>query len=327
VGSGSWDGAGKQDRARTLLVSAALAILLALTWLVSDLAVSRADPAVVAAGRSAFSALGLCLLAFRGKGALRRSVDQVRRRPVALGLSGLLGVSIYALGSLTAISLVGVTVPNLLLATTPCLSLLIGVLFFRKRTSWPAVVGVIAGSAGAVLFVVASFALRPDLSGSTLLAGVVASGVAVIAIAAYGQHYARLSKGHDPLDLLPGIFGLGTLVVIIFLVITGQLGGLAALTWVDWGILALLGVGIYVPVYVLQHQLIHLRGAVFKASISLVVPFLVRFAETVFRGAPLPTPFELGAMLVCVAGVALVIRHPERDRERSVDEGGVRHGG
>jgi Na+/H+-translocating membrane pyrophosphatase len=74
----------------------------------------------------------------------------------------LLGVSIYALGSLTAISLVGVTVPNLLLATTPCLSLLIGVLFFRKRTSWPAVVGVVAGSAGAVLFVTASFALRPD---------------------------------------------------------------------------------------------------------------------------------------------------------------------
>ncbi|GAB3751702.1 DMT family transporter [Microlunatus parietis] len=298
-----------------MITSAALAILLALTWLVSDLAVRRADPAVVAAGRSAFSALGLCLLAFRGKGALRRSINQLRQRPLSLGLSGLLGVSIYALGSLTAISLVGVTVPNLLLATTPCLSLLIGVLFFRKRTSWPAVVGVVAGSAGAVLFVTASFALRPDLSSSTVLSGVIASVVAVIAIAAYGQHYARLAKGHDPLDLLPGIFGIGTLVVIIFLVITGQLGGVARLTWLDWGLLALLGVGIYVPVYVLQHQLIHLRGAVFKASISLVVPFLVRFAETLL-GAPPPTLFELATMIVCVAGVALVIRHPERDRDR-----------
>jgi len=306
---------GSTGTLRALLISAALAVLLALTWLVSDLAVGRADPAVVAAGRSGFSALGLCLLAFRGKGALRRSIDQVRHRPVALGISGLLGVSVYALGSLTAIDLVGVTVPNLLLATTPCLSLLIGVAFFRKRTSLPAVLGVVAGSAGAALFVAASFALRSDLPRSALVGGVVAAAVAVLAIAAYGQHYARLSRGHDPLDLLPGIFGIGTLVVIVFLVITGRLGGLAALSWLDWGLLALLGVGIYVPVYVLQHQLIHLRGAVFKASISLVVPFLVRFAETTFLGAPLPTPPELLAMIVCVAGVALVIRFPERDRE------------
>ncbi len=118
-------------------MSAVFVCLLASTWIVSGLAVERAGPDVVAAGRSFFSCLGLCLLALRGRGALGRAVIMVRRRPIALGLAGVLGVSVYALASLRAIALVGISLPNLLLATTPCVSLLLGVVFYRQTRSTP----------------------------------------------------------------------------------------------------------------------------------------------------------------------------------------------
>ncbi len=135
-----------------------------------------------------------------------------------------------------------------------------------------------------------------------------------MAIALYGQYYGRISTGHDPLDLLPGIFLIGTVVVLVVLAVTGRLGAVLGLSWPTILLLFVLGVIIYVPVYVLQHQLIHLRGAVYMASLSLVVPFLVRAAEMITGRAGLPGPIELLGLAVCVAGVALVVRHPVTDR-------------
>ena len=294
-------------------MSAVFVCLLASTWIVSGLAVERAGPDVVAAGRSFFSGLGLCLLALRGRGALGRAVITVRQRPVALGFAGLLGVSIYALASLRAIALVGISLPNLLLATTPCVSLLLGVLFYRKHAPRAAVVGVALATLGAAGYVLATFRVSAARPG-TVWFGVAAGVIAVLAIAVYGQYYGRISAGHDPLDLLPGIFLIGTVVVLVVLAVTGRLGAVLGLSWPTVLLLFILGVIIYVPVYVLQHQLIHLRGAVYMASLSLVVPFLVRAAEMITGRAGLPGPIELLGLAVCVAGVALVVRHPVTDR-------------
>lgn len=294
-------------------MSAVFVCLLASTWIVSGLAVAQAPPDVVAAGRSFFSCLGLCLLALRGRGALGRAAVMLRRRPIALGSAGVLGVSIYALASLRAIALVGISLPNLLLATTPCVSLVLGVLVFGKRAPRRAVVGVALASVGAAGYVLATFRLGASRP-STLWLGIAAGLVAVFAIAVYGQYYGKISKGHDPLDLLPGIFLIGTLVVLVVLAVSGRLGAVFSLPWKTTLLLFTLGVVIYVPVYVIQHQLIHLRGAVYMASLSLVVPFLVRGAQMITGHAGPPGPFELLGLVVCVAGVALVVRHPVTDR-------------
>ena len=297
-------------------MSAVFVGLLASTWIVSGLAVDQAGPDVVAAGRSFFSCLGLCLLALRGRGALGRAVAMVRRRPMALSLAGVLGVSIYALASLRAIALVGISLPNLLLATTPCVSLLFGVLVFGKHAPRPAVVGVVLATVGAAAYVLGTFGLSAAGPGTVWL-GVGAGLVAVVAISVYGQYYGRISQGHDPLDLLPGIFLIGTLVVLAVLAVTGRLGAVLDLSWSTIFLLVVLGVIIYVPLYVIQHQLIHDRGAVYMASLSLVVPFLVRVAEMITGRAGVPGPAELLGLLVCVAGVALVVRHPVTDRHPS----------
>ncbi len=295
------------------VLSAGFALLLALTWIVSELAVRRAGPDVTAAGRSLFSALGLCLLVTRGNGAARRSVRYIRRRPGTLVISGLLGVAFYAYFSLQAIAAVGVSLPNLLLATTPCVSMIIGVLWFNKVGSRAAIAGISLATAGAAVYVFGSFTINDDLTTSTLLLGIGSALIAVVAIALYGQHYARISAGHDPLDLLPGIFATGTVLLLVLLACTGRLRALWSADLSTIGLLAVLGLGIYVPVYVLQHQLIHRRGAVYMASTSLVVPFLVRPAEMLL-GGPGPGVVEVFGMVVCLAGVLLVIRHPVRDR-------------
>ncbi|GAA2092830.1 hypothetical protein GCM10009841_02020 [Microlunatus panaciterrae] len=301
-------------------MTSAFALLLALTWIVSDAAVRRSSPDVVAAGRSFFSCLGICLLATRNSGALRRSLNLLRARPASLALSGLLGVALYAFSSLQAISLLGVSIPNLLLATTPCLSMGIGALLFRLRSPRIAVLGVLFATVGAVVYVLGSFTVSGPGSQPGAGWGVAAAVVAVVAIAVYGQHYARLSKGHDPLDLLPGIFGLGTLMLLLLLAVTGRLVAIVDIDPATLGLLVLLGVVIYVPVYVIQHLLIHRQGAVYMASISLVVPFLVRALDMLFFDAPPPSLAEAIGMLICLGGVLLVVRHPSQQRPQESDD-------
>lgn len=304
----------RRTRLRVPIMTAAFALLLGLTWIFSGLAVDRSSPDVVAAGRSFFSCAGLMLLLTRDRGAFRRSVSMIRQRPFALLLSGLLGVAIYAFGSLQAIGLLGVSVPNLLVATTPCLSMIIGILWFAKSGNPLAWCGIGLATLGAIGYVLGSFALGHQLAWPTVVLGVVCGIAAVISIAVYGQHYARIAAGHDPLDLLPGIFGFGTLILLVLLAVTGRLTAIFHIDLVTLLLLIVLGVAIYVPVYVLQHQLIHLRGAVYMAAVSLVVPFIVRVLQIVLLHGRLPGPVEIASMIICVAGVALVVRHPLTDR-------------
>lgn len=296
-------------------MTAALALLLGLTWVFSDLAVQRESADIVAAGRSLFSCVGILLLAARSRGSARRSLQLVRARPWSLLLSGLLGVAVYAFASLQAIALLGVSIPNLLLTTTPLLSLVAGMLWFRARGNAAAIIGTLIATAGAAAYVVVSFRTADGISVLGGIVGVALAVVAALSVALYGQHYARLSAGRNPLDLLPGIFGFGTVLLLILLAVTGRLADILSVDPATWLLLAVLGIGIYVPVYVLQHQLIHQRGAVYAATVSLAVPFVVRALEVAAGGA-WPSLAEGAAMLVCVAGVGLVLRNPVGVRER-----------
>ncbi|AJT41489.1 DMT family transporter [Psychromicrobium lacuslunae] len=295
------------SRAAVLAMCCALALLLAATWILSGVLVEHNEAQTVAAGRSLFSCLGLLLIALRSRGALQRSVAMVVHRPLALLISGLLGVSIYALFSLYAISSVGTSVTNLVIAMAPALSLVFGVLFFRQRSGWMAVTAVLVAVAGAAIYVLGSF----DSSAtdqSTWLWGVAAALLAVCSIALYGQHYAGISKGHKPSDLLLGIFCFGTVVLLLVMAVNGSLAGFLSIAPIDWLWFFVLGVLIYVPVYIIQHRLIHEKGAVFTATVSLAVPFVVRAAEVLIFGKPWPNGAEIVGLLLCVAGIAVVVR-------------------
>ena len=305
------------SKAAVLAMCCALALLLAATWILSGVLVEHNDPQTVAAGRSLFSCLGLLMIALRSRGALKRSVTMVVHRPLALLISGLLGVSIYALFSLYAISAVGTSVTNLVIAMAPALSLIFGVLFFRQRSSWLAACAVLLAVAGAAIYVLGSFSgSAADQSG--WFWGVAAALLAVCSIALYGQHYAGISRGHNPSDLLLGIFCFGTAALLLVMAVNGSLAEFFRIAPIDWLWFFLLGVLIYVPVYIIQHRLIHEKGAVFTATVSLAVPFVVRAAEVLFFAKPWPNGAEIAGLLICVAGIAVVVHNGTKNTKRVV---------
>lgn len=295
-------------RGLVLALCGGLTLLLAATWILSGALVEHNDAQTVAAGRSLFSCIGLLLIALRSRGSLKRSVYLIVHRPIPLLISGLLGVAIYALFSVFAISTVGTSVTNLVIAMAPGLSMVFGVLFFKQRTSWLAVMAVVLAVAGAAVYVLGSFQ-DSSVDGAMRMAGVVAAVIAVCSIALYGQHYARISRGHNPSDLLLGIFLFGTVLLFCVMAASGTLAGFFRIAPLDWLWFLILGVVVYVPVYVIQHRLIHEKGAVFTATVSLAVPFLVRAAEIIWFGRSWPNLAETIGLLVCVAGIAVVVRN------------------
>lgn len=302
------DNSGPMTTARTVLFCSALAVLLAATWILSGALVEHNDAQTVAAGRSLFSCLGLLLIALRSRGALKRSVQLMVRRPVPLLISGLLGVAVYALFSVFAISTVGTSATNLVIAMAPGLSLVFGVLLFKQHPGWLAVLAVVSAVIGAAIYVLGSFQ-GPAADGSARVAGLVAAVIAVCSIAFYGQHYARIARGYPPSDLLLGIFLFGTVLLFLLMAVTGSLSGFLRVAPLDWLWFLILGVVVYVPVYLIQHRLIHEKGAVFTATVSLAVPFLVRAADVVWFGKPWPNLAETLGLLLCVAGIAVVVRN------------------
>lgn len=294
--------------ARTWLLCAALAVLLAATWVLSGVLLEHNDAQTVAAGRSLFSCLGLFLIALRSRGALLRSLQLIVRKPVPLLVSGVLGVAVYALCSVFAIAAVGTSVTNLVIAMAPGLSLVFGVLFFQQRSGRLAALAVLLAVVGAAVYVLGSFQAS-TADGPVRLAGIAAAVIAVSAIALYGQHYARISQGHDPGDLLLGIFLFGTVLLFLLLAATGSFAGFFAIAPLDWLWFLVLGVAVYVPVYLIQHRLIHDKGTVFTATVSLAVPFLVRAAEIFWFGKPWPNLAEAIGLVLCVVGIAVVVRN------------------
>ncbi|WP_285726195.1 DMT family transporter [Psychromicrobium xiongbiense] len=303
------------SRGAVIGLSVLMTLLFAGTWIFSGLLIDHHSPQVVATGRTLFTCLGLLLIAGRSRGALRRSVQEVVRRPWALLISGLLGVAIYAWFSLAAMSLVGTSVTNLVITLSPAFTLVFGVLFFRERSSWFAAAAVLLAVLGAAVYVLGSFGDPVPggaAGGAGYLWGVAAAVVAVSSIALYGQHYARISRGHRPTDLLLGIFGFGAIVLLILTAATGSLGEYLTLSALDWLWFFVLGVVIYVPVYIIQHRLIHDRGAVFTATLGLATPFVIRISEVLLGWKTWPNAIELIGMLACLAGVAAVIRQGTR---------------
>ncbi len=284
-----------------------LVALLAATWVLSAVVVADNRPEAVAAGRSLFSLLGLILVAGRSPSALKRSMKSLVARPAALLLAGVLGVAIYSLFSLWAIAGVGVSVTNLIVATAPALTLTFGALFFRERYPRTAVLAVVVAVMGAVIYTLSSVQAenRPFI---VSVGGVAAAIVAVCSAAFYGHYYARLAEGQRSGDLLLGVFLFGTVVLLAVMCLTGSIGGLAELRPLDWLWLFVLGVVVYVPVYILQHRLIHERGAVFTATLSLAVPAVVRAADVVLFGRPFPAGLEALGLLVSLCGMVFVLR-------------------
>ncbi|TCJ21605.1 hypothetical protein E0W80_16075 [Microbacterium sp. PI-1] len=304
------------DRVRLALESLALVVLLAATWVVAGYTLEGAGVGVVSAGRTGFAALGLLLLALLSRRGGRRSapthppVSARRYTWWQLGVLAFTGVAGYTMLSTIAIAFAGPTIPSLILALSPVVVLLLESLLTRARVRPLVLVATVIAIAGAVLYIV------PRLRGaaeSGLVWGVLAAVGAMLSMAVYGLYFAHVNRDYrGPMTprILP-VFTLGSMPLVVWAAAEVSGGGPVAL--VTLIALLVLGLGIYVPAYVVQHRIILTAGPAYAALLGLAVPPVVGVASAAVGLSPLPGPMQAGGIVLTLAGMLAVIRmkfHP-----------------
>ena len=302
----------------SLLMAGALVALLSLTWLLSGALVAHTDPFAVAAGRATTSCLGLSLVAAATKATRRPALEVARRRPRAVAVLGALGVFGYSTASVWAIGLIGAATTNLVLALLPCATFVLGLWLFRERPGATALVGTCVAAAAAVAYGLldrgSGFGVRGGVTPARALLGVLAALTAVVSMALYAHFYGRLAPDVSSVVALPSVFGAGALMLLLPALARNSFGHL---TPTQWGQIVLLGCGVYVPAYVIQHELLLRRGALFTTSVSLAVPFSVRFCTWGLGRAAPPSPLATALLLTCCLGVFLTLPRPSGRSPRS----------
>lgn len=170
---------------------------------------------------------------------------------------------------------------------------------------------------GALLYVLPR--LGSTLGGDVVI-GTAFALAAMGSMAFYGLCSARVNRRHvGPMTprILP-VFAVGSIPLVLWAA-TAIIGG-ERVSWNVVGMLAALGVVVYVPGYLLQHRLILTAGASWSALLGLAVPPLVRVGSALLHLASVPVPTQFVGVLVTVVGMALVIRR----RPASGEEVGVR---
>jgi drug/metabolite transporter (DMT)-like permease len=292
-----------------------LVVLLASTWLIVGASLHEASTAVVSAGRTVFTVGGLVALtgwlsARAATTAARTPAPDVRSatdpyRWWQLLLLALSGVSAYTVFSTVAIGFAGPVLPTLVMALTPAAVLIAESVMARTAPPLSTCVGTVLAIGGALLYVLPR--LGGTLGGDVVI-GTVFALAAMGSMAFYGVFFARVNRRHvGPMAprILP-VFAVGSIPLVLWAA-TAIIGG-ERVSWNVVGMLAVLGVVVYVPVYLLQHRLILTAGASYAALLGLAVPPLVGVGSALLHLASVPVPTQFVGVLVTVVGMALVIR-------------------
>lgn len=312
-----------------MIASVAFVGLLVSTWLIVDLSLKNTGTAIVSAGRTGFTVLGLVALtwwstahATRPNGHSRDSPsDQSstrRYRWWQVALLAFTGVTAYTLLSTAAIGFAGPALPTLIMSLTPAVVLVAESVLSRTRPASVTILGTAVAVAGAVLYV------GPRLSGSaredTAMGAACAVG-AMLSMSFYGVYFARLNRGFRGAmapRILP-VFALGTIPLAIWAISVIAAG--ESVGWSTVGLLAVLGIVIYVPVYHLQHRLLLTNGPSYVALLGLWIPPLVGAASTLLHLAEPPGPLQIIATVLTLLGTVLVVRRTLQPAQPSTNTG------
>lgn len=291
---------------RLVVPSIALIVLLAATWVVAGLALQGAGVGVVSAGRTGFATVGMLLLVTFAR--REREPDLPPVRPYTAGQLSILaitGVAGYTMLSTLAIALAGPAIPSLILALSPVVVLLLESALAKTRVRPLVLLATVVAIIGAALYI------GPGLggaAGTSIIGGIVAAVGAMVCMSVYGLYFAHVNRGHQgPMlpRLLP-IFALGSIPLVVWAVVEVVSGG--RIEPVTVVVLAILGLGIYVPAYLLQHRLILTAGASYAALLGLAVPPLVGLVSATIGLTALPVPVQVCGVALTLVGLAVVLR-------------------
>lgn len=320
----------RRHRLDLLWRSSALILLLTSTWLIVGASLQEASAAVVSAGRTVFTVGGLLTLtswstarAVSNKAqALAPELlpERTPYRPRQVLLLALSGVSAYTVFSTVAMGLAGPVLPTLVMSLTPAAVLITESLMTRTAPPVPTSIGTLLAISGALLYVLSRLG---GTLGGDVLTGTLVALAAMGAMAFYGVYFARVNRTyHGPMAprILP-IFAIGSVPLTIWAA-TSIMGG-EQLSWDVIGLLAVLGVVVYVPVYLLQHNIIVTVGASYSAMLGLAVPPLVGIGSALLHLAAAPMPLQLLGLSITILGMGLVIRRkltPSKEKARREDQ-------
>ncbi|GLY95861.1 DMT family transporter [Actinoplanes sp. NBRC 103695] len=299
----------RSSRARLLAESAALIVLLASTWLIVGASLQGASVAVVSAGRTGFAVLGLAALTWWPASRASTTSEDVTVAPAyrwwQLLLLALTGVTAYTVLSTMAIHLAGPALPTLVLALTPAVVLAAESVPARARPPAIAIAGTGLAVAGAILYVI------PRLAGSLgrdVALGALSAAGAMLSMAFYTIYFATVNRHHRGAmapRIMP-VFAVGAIPLVVWAG-TDVAGG-ATVGWPVIGMLAFLGIVIYVPAYLLQHRILLSGGPSYAALLGLAVPPLVGVSSALLHLSLFPTPLQIAGTAVTLLGMVLVIR-------------------
>ncbi|MES2170083.1 MAG: EamA family transporter [Actinomycetota bacterium] len=286
---------------RTDLAAPAL-IIASLLWGTTGTAASfmPADVGPLAIGAVTMCAGGLLLFVFSASRALAALRDPASRRWLALGA---IGVFVYPLTFYSAMNLAGVAIGNVVaLGSGPVFAALLEWSFERRRPSLSWLLCTCAAVAGIGLLAAFGHA-DAGPAHPHILAGVALGLLAGFAYALYAYASSRaLATRHGGRAVMGGMFGLGALLLLPVLVVTGEPLLQSGRTI---GIAAYLVLGPMFLAYLLfAIGLARLRSSV-ATTITLIEPLVATVLAVVVVGERLTVEGWTGLALILVGVAAM----------------------
>lgn len=302
------------SRVRLTWESVVLVALLASTWLIVGASLQQASTAIVSAGRTGFTVLGLMTLTWWSASRTPASTTPENSTPAVpsryrwwqVMLLALTGVTAYTVFSTIAISLAGPALPTLVMALTPAVVLAVEALMTRTTQPARVILGTAVAVTGAVVYV---FPRLSGTQGSGVGLGAFFAAAAMLSMAFYTLYFAKVNsnyKGAMAPRILP-VFAVGAIPLAIWA--SAQLVAGDTVSWASIGMLAFLGIVIYVPAYILQHRILLAAGPSYTALLGLATPILVGVSSAVLHLASMPAPVQIVGMALTLVGMYIVMRH------------------
>lgn len=299
----------KNPHVSALAAAHGVAVLFGLTGILG--ALIRFDAVAITAGRAGFAATALLVLALAQRRPLLQGLGP-RRAGIVLGSGFLLAV--HWITFFMAVKVGGVAVATLGFASFPAFIALLDVVLFRERIGRAEGTMLALVTLGLVL-VTPSFDVGDQ--GTVGLLWGLASGLSFAGLAICNR------RGNRGMDAIQVAFWQNLVVALLVLPLLGLglAGGAAAIDWVSWFWLAVLGVlctGLAHTLFVKSLEALDARSA--GMIIALEPVYAIACAWWLFGEEP-SGRMLVGASLIILATVLLAMGHKPSAARKRASEG------
>ncbi|AVR44503.1 permease [Christiangramia fulva] len=194
-------------------------------------------------------------------------------------------------------------IASILNATTPLLTLIFGVLFFRSVLNQNKTIGVVIGLLGTIGLILSGASINPDQNYMYSLLVILAAGCYAMNVNILKTKMADIS----PLGIAAGNFSSLLIPALVILYFTGffenEFPEKVSLSIVFVGILGIIGTGVAMIIF---NKLVQISDPVFTSSVTYIIP-IVALGWGILDGEVFGI-WQLFSALFILAGVFIVNR-------------------